>query len=246
MTMAVSLQFDGGVILCADRLMTHGNAAVQPAFASYRRKIWAYDERGFSMIVTGAGDAHVIKSIGDELHDQLVSAQGPEEELYQFPSSIDGKVWTVKGAFESVLETILTRIPTTEGANVLIAVNQYISGVSVFRNDGFIVNTAKPIEPVGIGETSLVSFLTDGLYSESLSYSEAVSLGTLIMFAAKTYCPQYCGGPTDICSFRPKERKAFEEPRETIDALEESFRETGSELKPLLTRAAKLVQQRLS
>ena len=39
-TIAASFRFDEGVLLCADRLITHGRPSSPDSFGSYQEKIW--------------------------------------------------------------------------------------------------------------------------------------------------------------------------------------------------------------
>jgi len=238
-TIAASFQFKGGIVLCADRMITHGEATVgQAAFASYEKKIWARRERGFSVIITGTGTGTTIKHLKDRIIDRLVVEQGPAEELYQFPSDVNPK--------QIVMEELADAfqvIPPTDGADLLIAVNDYHRGLTALHTSDSIMNTAKPAEALGLGENSLIGFLLDNSYSELLAYAKAVSLGALVVYTAKSYCPQYCGGLTDIYALRTEDRTVFEVPRNRIDDLELFFKTAiPLQLDSLLSEAATLVQ----
>ena len=106
-----------------------------------------------------------------------------------------------------------------------------------------VVTVAKPCEVIGIGENSLVRFLIRDSYNEAMSYESAVALSALVVYAAKLYCPQYCGGLTDIYALRTAEREVFEVLRDQIEALELFF-ETAFplQLNSLLSEVATLVQ----
>jgi hypothetical protein len=239
MTIAASFQFKGGVALCADRLFTHGEATVgQAAFASYEKKVWQRRESGFSIVITGSGTQNTIEHLAGRIIERLVMEQGPMEELYQFPSGV-----TSKQLVTTELETAFQTIPQSDGADLLIAVNDYHRGLAVLHTSNSVVSVAKPREVIGIGENSLVRFLIHDTYSEAMSYESAVALSALVVYAAKLYCPQYCGGLTDIYALRTAERKVFEVPRDQIDALELFF-ETAFplQLNSLLSEAATLVQ----
>ena len=89
---------------------------------------------------------------------------------------------------------------------MVVAVTQVGVAPKNFRSDGVLVQDAKPVEILGIGENSLVRFLTDTLYRPELNLRHGTALAALTLQAAKTYCPQYCNGETDIsCAPKGKE-----------------------------------------
>jgi hypothetical protein len=56
------------------------------------------------------------------------------------------------------------------------------------------------VEPeiIGIGDRSLVRYLTDSLYHPNLTLKQGIALAAYLIWAAKKCCPEYCGGPTDV------------------------------------------------
>jgi len=169
--------------------------------------------------------------------ERLAAEQGPIEELYQFPSDV-----TSKQLVTTELEAAFQTIPQDEGADMLIAINDYHRGLTVLHTSNSVVSVAKSCEVIGTGENSLVRFLIRNSYNEAMSYESTVALSVLVVYAAKVYCPQYCGGLTDICALRTADRDVFDVPRSRIDALELFF-ETAFPLQinSLLSEAATLV-----
>ena len=111
--------------------------------------------------------------------------------------------------------------------------------VELFRTYDLIVDEAQPFEVIGIGEESLVSYIKDRLFRPSLSLQEAASLAVYIIQAGKEYCPQWCGGPTDIEILKPEYPLRIVLTQRKIEELEEAFNAGGKlHLRSLLGEVA--------
>ena len=233
MTIAASFQFDEGVLLCADRLITHGRPSSPDSFGSYQEKIWEMTCRGFSLAVTGAGTIAALKAIADKTMQTLQCEQGPEEEFCQLP------VGMVEAALKEAVDEVYEGLDLeTDSADVILAVNQYVSGITVTRNTGRIISNVGTSDIVGIGENSLVGFLMNNLYWPRMSQTQITAFAALLVHEAKTYCPQYCGGATDIKILKRGFRGVETVSSSTISHLESFFRErTTNYLNDLLDGA---------
>ncbi len=101
---------------------------------------------------------------------------------------------------------------------------------------------AGPIEVIGMGETSLISFLTDTLYHPELTINQGAVLGILLVLAGKTYCPQYCGGSTDVCILKTDFEFCNWLDAKQIESIEAFLRENQKRrLKTLLSEAEKIL-----
>jgi hypothetical protein len=220
MTIAASFQFDEGVLLCADRLITHGTSNELGSFGSYQEKIWDLTCEGFSLVMTGAGTVAALAAIADKTMESLRSEQAYGDGVYQLP------VGMVEVAFQDAIDEVYESIdPQTDNADMILAVDEYVSGMTVVHNMGHIVSKVGTSEVVGIGENSLIGFFRDTLYSPRMTEQEITVFAALLVHAAKTYCPQYCGGATDIKILRRRNRRVISVPIETVDHLEAFFRQ---------------------
>jgi 20S proteasome alpha/beta subunit len=188
-TIAASIRFKNGVVLCADSLMTHGRANESGSFAHYEHKVFAENGRYFAAGVTGAGTTFELRTLADSL---LKKARQEESEdastLPDMASILDGE-----------LENLAAKLGFPPELELLVAEIVPPSKVRVFRTQGVVVREAGPVEVLGIGETSLISYLKDTLYTREFTEKQACALGVFFVYAGKTYCPQYCGGPTRVC-----------------------------------------------
>lgn len=235
MTMAASVRFADGVLVCADRMMTKGQTS-EAMFASYQRKLEHIEGKAFDAIMVGSGDDDVIRAVIDETTNLLPRAQQRYETEYFLPSE------EIKRQFDVALSEVYEKASPSQGANLILAVHTIDKQIRTFRSEGKIASAAKPLEIMGIGENSLISFLRDSLYAETMSYEEAVGFAALIVFAAKKYCPQYVGGETDIMALRVGSQSILEPKKEKISAIEELFKEQMfGQFVELLAKAATLV-----
>jgi hypothetical protein len=220
MTMAASFHFDEGVLLCADRLITHGRPSSPDSFGSYQEKIWEMTCRGFSLAITGAGTTAALKAIADKTMQTLQQEQGPDEEFCQLPAGM------IEAALKEAVDEVHEGFdPQTDSADVLLAVNQYVSGITVTRNTGRIISRVGTSDIVGIGENSLIGFLVNNLYRARMNQTQITAFAALLVHEAKTYCPQYCGGQTDIKILKRGFRGVLTVPASTVGVFEIFFHE---------------------
>ena len=222
MTIAASFQFDKGVLLCADRLITHGTASESGSFSSYEEKFWEITCPGFSAVVMGAGDVHTLKAVANKTLDTLWQEQGPEEVEYQLP------VGMPESALAEAIEEVYSGLSDqqTEGAGVLLAVHEKSTWEPVaLCSSGQIITRCGAFEVLGIGETSLANFLRDTLYRPQMNEEEITTFAALFVHSAKTYCSQYCGGETDIKILKQGSRGIVTVHHERIHSLEAFFRQ---------------------
>ncbi len=110
-TIAVSIRCEHGVILCADRLMTHGGPDKLGSFAHYEPKVFADEGRYFAAAVTGAGATFELRAFAQSF---LKSARLSESEdatsLPDIPSILNTE-----------LENLASRLPATPELDLLVA-----------------------------------------------------------------------------------------------------------------------------
>jgi len=214
MTMAGSLHFNGGVVVFADQLISKGQTN-EARFASYKCKLRYTEIYGvYSAIMVGAGDDHVISAVIDDTFQNLARNLTEHGEKYVLPPD------TPKIVLEEALNEVYEKITPSEGATLLLALHVRDAAIRTFRADDKVVHRSNPLDIIGIGENSLMSFISDHLYGDVLDYKEAVSLAILLAYEAKKYCPQYCGGLTDVAVLRTTEPPIMVVPEREVREVE--------------------------
>jgi hypothetical protein len=213
MTIAISLQCSDGIVMGADRLFTHSDGSSLGAFGSYAKKVFGGESWNASAILTGSGSKDSLYYLSERLLERFnreTSADNP-------------RTIPLKQDLEDELNLLSKKKGTISNLSILIALSQRASAPQVFRSDGLIVRSAEPVELAGIGETSLVRFLTDTLYRPTMNLKQGTALATLVLKLTKTYCPQYCEGQTDIHCLPKGEDWWYDVSGEEINDMEGLF-----------------------
>ena len=209
MTIAASFICKDGYVLCADRLMSHGTAGEMGSFASYEQKVFftGYeDDSQTAAILCGSGmDGTLLHPISETLFRNL--GQYDEEKV---PATLERTLNDYTERLGRRPELQLLLFESTHGG--------------LIKSDGLIVSAARSVEILGIGETSLVRFFTDMFPPSEMHIKEAVVLAALVVWAAKEYCPQYCGGQTDIVTFSIFDTWPEQVDAKKIAAMEMAFK----------------------
>lgn len=209
MTIAAGFRCKDGLVLCSDRLMAHGGHVDPGAFAHYEKKmftggglVWAVGQCG------AANDATLMRPFSQMFFAALKAQESGTPEsggVYLQPP----RASSVKPTLENSLADFAAQIGQLPEMNLLVGYVDDHNSV-LLKTQGVIVEDAKPVEVLGTGDRSVVDFLVESLYpqelqdSEGLLVGQAIGLGALILHFAKVYCPQYCGGDTDIYVLRMK------------------------------------------
>jgi 20S proteasome alpha/beta subunit len=186
MTIAAAFECNDGFVFCADRLMTHGKASDFGSFAHYGKKVFPLDDIGFAAAVCGSGDSLLISAVSEEIIKHLYASEGKPKDIQETQSVL-----------ETILQDVTTRVGTIPDLSLLLGVVTNKDSRFI-RSDGLIIQAANHTEILGIGETSLARYLIDSVYHWKIGLNELAALAAFIVFGAKKYCPQYCGGQTDI------------------------------------------------
>jgi 20S proteasome alpha/beta subunit len=231
-TLAASIQYKGGVVLCADSLMTHGTSDESGSFAHYERKVFADDGKYFAAGVTGTGMTFELRAFAESFLKR--ARQQESEDASTVPD--------IASILDNELESLASKLGAPPQLDLLVAEISPPRTVRVFRTQGLVVRPARPVEVVGIGETSLISYLTDTLYSHELTVNQASALGVFFVYAGKKYCPQYCGGATNVCVLRTEYPLYRWLNADEIMNVESILRDKGRlHLKDLLSEAGKIL-----
>jgi hypothetical protein len=215
LTFAASLKLASGVVVCADRMIYRVN------FSSYELKLSGTLGSNFAGIVTGsADDTDVMKS----------ATQGFLNSIGRSPDSIH--VDDLQQMLENFLRTKLEGIPDPK-LSLVWAFMRDDGDYHVLFSYNTAVRLAEPTEIIGIGDMSLIRYLIDNLYRLNLTLNRGVALASYLVWAAKKYCPMYCGGDTDIWVLTkptPTSRALWKViPNPKIRVAEETFEREGKE-----------------
>ena len=219
-TIAAGFRCNDGIVLCADRLIAHGGPNESGSFAHYEPKVFAIENySSFGAVACGAGDASLIRPIAESFLTALKTCKQPDEIRMSLCKSI----------LEDTLNDFTAKIANIPEVHLLIAASDDKGRQQFLRCEGLVVHPANNVEILGLGENSLVRYLIDSIYKEDMDISELATLATLIVDVAKKYCPQYCGGQTDVYMLS-KKYEFFADPAPlpeiVVQKLEESFART--------------------
>jgi 20S proteasome alpha/beta subunit len=183
MSMALGLPCRDGLLICADEEVQgpSGNK-------SYEERISCVDLYGSVLVSSYAGAPELWKEATDKITHQLIGLQGPEEE---------GDVCVTPHAIYETADEVFTAMGRPANLQMLMAVGGVFNSPELFvfergamrRTGGFVL--------LGGGESSMVRYLADNLYSPSISMEMAKSLGIYLIAKAA----QYMGGvgaPIDV------------------------------------------------
>jgi len=256
MTIAAGFQCTEGFVLCADEQMSHGDASQTGSFANNERKVFGCSGSAFSAAICGAGlDGNFLRPAAERIleglqskeREELNTSQEEEEaDLYAaLASGWEPPSWQTErlGITARQLEELAQTLGAAPNLLLLVAIVGTEGRYQFLKTDGLLVHRAKPTpEVVGIGETSLVHYLIDSLYRDDLPLGQMAALAIFVVAAAKRYCPQYCGGPTDVQLLRLKDHSLHVLSREQIGSVERLFWEgSRKNLRPLLNQAAGMI-----
>lgn len=228
MTIAASFECQEGFVLCADRLMTHGKHTDFGAFAHYEKKVFGFDDLDFAIAVCGSGDTITMRAVSDSILSKMELAKRPP----------------ISSALEESLNDAATKLGCAPELSLIVAAVSDTGESHYFRTDGLIVQPANLVEILGLGETSLIRYLIDSAYKPSMSIQELSCLAVFMVYEAKKYCPQYCGGQTDVCVLpRKSEWNPIRMLENKINEIENLFAtKSPDQIKTLIKDAAILLK----
>jgi len=229
---AVTVMCKEGIVIGADSLMTHDAVPGQGAFAHYEKKVHTMEGRYFAAAVSGAGDSFLLRTFSQNFLTHLKSQESKDA------SSLPNVENTLKDELTELAHT-LNGAPNL---SLLVGYTEPPNRMQLYKTSEIMVQEAKPIEIVGIGEMSLVQYLKDTLYNPSISLRQAVALAIFIVSAGKQYCPQFCGGQTSIEIIKTDYPLWDAPSQKEIESIEEIFKSRSkTHLRALLESAARLL-----
>lgn len=190
LTIAARFECNAGFVLCADRLMSHGTAHELGSFSHYEKKVFELDSFDVAIAICGSGPTGLLKAVVESVLTKNAALKDADGNI-----DLNGTRQILEEALQDIASK-LSAVP--EQLSLLLAAAAEDGKQQFLRSDGLVVQSASPIEVLGIGEMSLVRYLTDSVFKPDLDLYQLAALAGFVVYAAKRYCPQYCGGQTDI------------------------------------------------
>jgi hypothetical protein len=183
MTIAVGFYCGKGdhLIIAADRQFT------SPGFHKYHRKKYVNEERAlFGLTFVFAGDPGLF-------------AEFRQKTMGFLDQKDDFSVDDVRETVESVLTHMGLRDPNSNPPLfLLIGISEFLSAPQLLIFNGRAVYFAEArINPIGCGDSSVIDYLAEHLYSPDLSENQGIALGAYLIKQATKYI-DYCGEPIDV------------------------------------------------
>lgn len=187
-TIVVGFRCTNGIVMCADRQVTgHG------AFKYHEPKISAEQFDTFTALFGYAGDP----SLAREVHDKICAVLRNTP----LPNQIVGSVRDITEAVLSGMERWYTGLDL----EMLIAVNSWEEGTDLLKFSGKAVYIARDFEYLAFGDSSLIRYLADKLYTKRLDVNAGADLAIYMVKKAEDYIDG-CGGPIDVAVLEPTDR----------------------------------------
>jgi 20S proteasome alpha/beta subunit len=234
MTLALAVKCQQGIVLATDSLITVGLASEVGSFSYNENKIYRADGRYFSASIAGVtNDVDALKSFAQRYLKKLEMAETEDAEIIP--------------EIESTLKIELQQFYADQGLpppfSLLVSYASPPHQISLFKSSGLSVRAAAGIEIAGIGDISLIRYLSDSLYRPDLPLNEAIALAVLIISTAKEYCSQYCGGQINLETLTTEYPLRKWPSQSDISNLENFFKAQGKRyLRSLLAKGAEILR----
>jgi len=190
-TIAAGFSCQEGFVFCADRLMAHGGHTDPGAFAHYEEKVFAKRGNYYCALFCGAGETDLLKTVKQQLWTKFSETER-ENEGEGLPLA------SIQGILEDILAEIATKIDGVPDVSSLFVARDDQGQFRYLRSDRQIVRPVQGTEILGSGDLSVVRFILDSTHRPDLTLAQTTALAALTVYLSKQYCPQYCGGDTDI------------------------------------------------
>jgi hypothetical protein len=182
MSMALGLPCRDGLVICADEqiLVPGGNKSIE-------QRISCVDLFGSALVSSYAGPPELWREATDKIAHQLLGLQGPEEE---------GDVCVTPHAIYETADEVFNTMGRPANLQMLMAVGGVFNSPELFVFERGAMYRTAGFVCLGGGESSLVRFLADNLYSSSMGLEAAKSLGIYLVAKAAQYMDKV-GAPID-------------------------------------------------
>jgi 20S proteasome alpha/beta subunit len=182
MTMALGLPCREGLLICADE-----EVLAPGADKCYEERISCIDLFGSALVSTYGGSTGLWKEATEKIARRLSELQGPDE---------DGDVCVTPHAIYDTADEVFTGMGRPSNLQMLIGVGGVFNSPELFVFDQGAMHRAAAITCVGAGESSLIRYLAENLYSPSMTLEAAKNLGIYLISKAAQYV-KGVGAPID-------------------------------------------------
>src|SRR6202166_2718512 len=182
MTMALGLPCREGLLICADEeVLAPGGDKF------YEERISCIDLFGSALVSSYGGSPGLWKEATEKIARRLLELQGPDEE---------GDICVTPQAIYDTADEVFTAMGRPANLQMLIGVGGVFSSPELFVFDHGAMHRAPAITCVGPGESSLIRYLAENLYSPSMTLEAAKNLGIYLISKAAQYV-NGVGAPID-------------------------------------------------
>jgi 20S proteasome alpha/beta subunit len=182
MTMALGLPCREGLLICADEeILAPGGDKC------YEERISCTDLFGSALVSSYGGSPDLWKEATEKIARRLLELQGPDEE---------GDVCVTPQAIYDTADEVFTAMGRPANLQMLIGVGGVFNSPELFVFDQGAMHRASAITCVGAGESSLIRYLAENLYSPSMTLEAAKNLGIYLISKAAQFV-QGIGAPID-------------------------------------------------
>jgi 20S proteasome alpha/beta subunit len=171
--MAVGLPCRDALLICADQ-----EISAQAGDKYYEDRISCVDLFGSALVSSYGGSSDLWKEAIEKISRKLLELQGPEEE---------GDVCVTPQAVYETADEVFTGMGRPSNLQMLIGVGGVFNSPELFVFQHAATHRASGITCVGAGESSLIRYLAENLYSPSMALEAAKNLGIYLVSKAAQY-----------------------------------------------------------
>jgi hypothetical protein len=183
MTALIGMVCTNGIVICADQQVSAADS-----YKYNERKISVETGSDWGVIFAYAGLPTLMKEVSQKITKQLNTIPVVTTDSVH---EVADDVFTALGRHYADLELSMLIATST--------VADAPKSVELLAFDGKALHVAEGLTPFGVGDSSLIRFLADALYSPMIDTGYGIPLGVYLIEKAKAYI-DHCGGPTDAIS----------------------------------------------
>jgi len=173
MTIAVALPCKEALLICADEQVAGPNGEKY-----FEERISCVELFGSVVVSSYGGVSELWKEATDKIGRRLLELQGPDEE---------GDVCVTPQAIYDTADEVFNGMGRPLNLQMVIGVGGVFDTPELLVFDQGAIHRATGITCVGAGESSVIRYLADNLYSPSLSLEAAKNLGIYLISKAAQY-----------------------------------------------------------
>ena len=185
MTIAIGMRCIDGIVLAADQEIT-GPSGVK----YYEEKIRIIEGQGWVLAITYADSTGLMKEAQKKILDFI--GKTPDREI------TPDTVYTVA----EVILIGMGRQQRDLNLQLLIVISTIYEGPEMFMFDGSGLQRANGFDCLGVGDSSLIQYLSKPLCSPLLATENGKNVG-IHLVAKATQCITGCGEPINVAIVKP-------------------------------------------